>query len=335
MRILHSLLLATLLLIPLSSCSVIDDDLSQCANTYSIDYNLHVVTNIDMQINTQLNMETDLNARNFLSNYYQQLLQPAVSNVDLGFYDANTGDMRRAYYRQMTGTTANFAIELPATNYRHLASVGHTAGQSEVHLADTDLVTSSKLIQEQGDTIYGHQLPILTGRLDMNVLGNVEQSFNVNLYPADANVALIATVKNGVRDVRVFLTDLANSFTINDSTWQFNVNPMIRTLRVPVTNTTDSAYLVTVFPSRPSATRADGDDAAAQGSVWRAIVMAQLSDGSVTRSVLYVRTPLKAGDVRVLRITVDANGAAITKAADVGASVTLNWNKGGEYNPDI
>lgn len=45
--------------------------------------------------------------------------------------------------------------------------------------------------------------------------------------------------------------------------------------------------------------------------------------------------PLKAGDIRVIRIHVNDDGGVSTSDSNVGASVTLDWKKGGEYNPEI
>ena len=38
----------------LSSCSTIDDDLSDCSNGYKLDYELRLVTNMTTELQTQL-----------------------------------------------------------------------------------------------------------------------------------------------------------------------------------------------------------------------------------------------------------------------------------------
>lgn len=61
----------------------------------------------------------------------------------------------------------------------------------------------------------------------------------------------------------------------------------------------------------------------------------RLPDGTVTRTVLSLSDALKAGDVRVIRVKLNDDGGVSTSDSNVGASVTLDWKKGGEYNPDI
>ena len=139
-----------------------------------------------------------------------------------------------------------------------------------------------------------------------------------------------------VTRIRVFLADLATSFTPNDSTWHWEHNSLVRTDAVDITGTDSVAYCGVAFPSRMEAPGTiDPDVAAAKGAVWRVVILSELPNGTTTRSVLYMAKPLKAGDIRVIRIRVNDDGGVSTSDSNVGASVTLDWKKGGEYNPEI
>lgn len=65
----------------------------------------------------------------------------------------------------------------------------------------------------------------------MNVVGNADQSWVVNLYPADAGVAVVMRNNPKVSRVRAFLGGLATSFTPNDSTWHWDRSSLVRTVR--------------------------------------------------------------------------------------------------------
>jgi hypothetical protein len=60
-----------------------------------------------------------------------------------------------------------------------------------------------------------------------------------------------------------------------------------------------------------------------------------MPDGTVTRTLLSLYKPLKAGDIRVIKVNVNDDGGISTTDSNVGASVTLDWKSGGEYNPEI
>ncbi len=141
---------------------------------------------------------------------------------------------------------------------------------------------------------------------------------------------------------------MATSFTPNDSTWHWDHNSLVRTDAIDVPGTDSVAYCGIAFPSRADSQVAakwgrgitaknvgKGTESPSNDAVWRIIVLNDMPGGSVTRTVLYVRKPLRAGDVRVIRVHVNDDGGVDTGNSNVGASVTLDWKKGGEYNPEI
>lgn len=260
-------------------------------------------------------------------------MQPATSQVRLGFYPTDGG--APVYYsRETEGQRTAFAISIPANNYRHVAVIGQE--DPSIFLVDTTSAATVRLTQLLNDTVDSHNHAILAGTLDMNVAGNVDQSWEINLYPADASVAVVMKKNPKVLRTRVFLADLANSFTPNDSTWHWDYPSLVRTDAVDVTGTDSVAYCGIAFPSRMEAPGTiDPENPAAKGAIWRVIIQSDLPDGTTTRTVLYMQKALKAGDVRVIRIKVNDDGSVSTPDSNVGASVTLDWKKGGEYHPEI
>ena len=82
------------------------------------------------------------------------------------------------------------------------------------------------------------------------------------------------------------------------------------------------------FPSRDAAP-------AGTSTIWQLKVYLTNLDGSVTETVLDIDEPLKAGDLKVIKGSVDDEGAIRPYDSTVGVSVTLDWNHGGTYDPEL
>jgi hypothetical protein len=50
---------------------------------------------------------------------------------------------------------------------------------------------------------------------------------------------------------------------------------------------------------------------------------------------LDIQEPLKAGDLKVIKGELDDDCAVRPYDSTVGVSVTLDWNDGGTYNPEL
>ena len=101
-RYFKALTAALLLLLTLQSCSLIDDDLSDCESTYSLNYELKMVSNINLQLSEQLQVNTGSLTLATLNNYFSRIIQPTTSEVRLGFYPTD-GDAPVYYSRQTQG----------------------------------------------------------------------------------------------------------------------------------------------------------------------------------------------------------------------------------------
>lgn len=333
-RYFKALTAALLLLLTLQSCSLIDDDLSDCETTFSLTYELRVVSNINLQLSEQLQTGAGSRTLATLNNYFSPIMQPTASEVRLGFFPTDGG--APVYYTRHTqGLRTAFSLSIPADNYRHVAVIGQE--DPSIFLVDTTSAATVRLTQLLNDTVQSHNHAILAGKLDMNVMGNTDQSWEIDLYPADANVAVVMKKNPKVVRTRVFLADLATSFTPNDSTWHWDHSSLVRTDAVDVTGTDSVSYCGVAFPSRMEQQTTAGSrlTRATDNALWHVIILADLPEGTVTRTVLSLSDALKAGDVRVIRVKLNDDGGVSTSDSNVGASVTLDWKKGGEYNPDI
>jgi len=326
----------------LGSCSVIDDDLSACANDYELDYELRLVTNMNTELKTQLNTETELKLANTLRNHLSGVFTDFAHDVDLSFYDTQ-GDSLRLQHDEhiMNANQASYALNLPKRQYMHLA-VANIVDDPLIDLVNDERCHTSHLQQHDRDTIDSHTTGLYTARQPMEVLEGVDQNFNVHLYMANcAATLLIDTKGHNAEGLKVYTTGFATQFNICDSTYRFpEKSPVVRTNKV--VNPDDEneiGYCSVSFPSRePQSTRAiietEEPFVCQPGEpLWEFQVYVPQSEGSITKTVLSVKTPLRAGQFKIIKCWIGDDGEIITGDSTVGVSVTLNWNDG--YNHDI
>jgi hypothetical protein len=110
---------------------------------------------------------------------------------------------------------------------------------------------------------------------------------------------------------------------------------MVRASQVPVAEGGELCFCTVNFPSRDTRnTRViiDSDEPfispSADNSLWEYRVYTTLNDGTTTESILYVQTPLRAGQLKVIKVHLsDDKGVIESDDATVGVSVTLDWGK--------
>ena len=336
----------------LSSCSTIDDDLSDCSNGYKLDYELRLVTNMTTELQTQLTAQTDISLAASLTTYLSNIFTDNAKDVNLSFYDTQ-GDSTRLHHDRhvMNASEHSYTLYIPRQKYMHLA-VANVEDDPVVHLENGDNCHDAMLKQIDGDTIDSHNTGIFTARLLMEMIEGVDQIFNVKLYMANCSAVLVVD-PNGhdISDMRVFTTGFATAFHIADSVYEYATpSPMIRTKRLAPDENGCIGFCSVNFPSRePSATTPapaattrtviettepfiaqPGEEA-----LWEFHVFVPQPDGTITKSVLGIKEPLRAGQLKVIKCKLNSNGGVETTGQTVAVNITLNWNDGGQYKPEL
>lgn len=368
----HTIALWLMSLLLMVGCSTIDDDLSDCGNEYELDYELRLVTNMTTELKTQLSTQTELSLAHSLRTHLSGVFTDFAHDVDLSFYDTQ-GDSLRLQHDEhiMDANQASYTLNLPKRQYMHLA-VANIVDDKLIDLVDDDRCHRSKLILLQGSTssaagastrpavggfpddnaIDSHTTGIFTARQPMEVLEGVDQEFNVHLYMANcAAVLVIDTVGSGVKDIKVYSKGFATGFNIADSSYVFvNEPPLVRTQLVTSEEGENGelAYCSVTFPSR-EADDSEGSSTTrtvietedpfitplADESLWEFHIYATASDESTTLTKLFIRHPLRAGQLMIIKAKARPDGSMDTGNPTVGVSVTLNWNEGGHYHPEF
>lgn len=311
-----------------------------------MDYQLKLVTNMTTELQTQLTTMTELSVANALEMHLKDIFTDFAHDVDLSFYDTE-GQLNRLQHDEhiMDANQSSYTLTLPMRKYLHLA-VANIAENDVVELMGDEYSHSSMLRQIEGQVMDGveilpsHTTGLFTARQHMEVLSGIDQTFNVHLYMANSAVTLVLDPKGqSFAELKVFATGFANSFNISDSLYVYpDTPPLIISDRVETGN--DLLCFCSVnFPSRDAVPEAAPASASTRAdtnpSLWQFKVYLTKPDGTVTETILDIDEPLKAGDLKVIKGELDDEGAVRPYDSTVGVSVTLDWNSGGTYTPEL
>ena len=339
----------------LVACSIIDDDLSDCPTTTqeaTLDYELRLVTNMTTEVQTQLTAQTDISLAASLTAYLSQIFTDYAKDVNLSFYDTQ-GDSAMLHHDEhiMNASEHSYTLYIPRQKYMHLA-VANIEGDPVVHLENADNCHTAVLQQIDGDTIDSHNTGIFTARQLMEMIEGIDQTFNVKLYMANCSAVLVVD-PNGydTSGMQVFTTGFATAFHIADSVYEYKTpSPMIRTKRLAPDESGCIGFCSVNFPSRePSATPQASSKVTrtiiettepfiaqpGEEALWEFHVFVPQPDGTITKSVLGIKEPLRAGQLKVVRCKLNGNGGIETNDHTVAVNITLNWNDGGHYQPEL
>ena len=315
-----------------AGCSVIDDDLSDCnqEEEFKIDYQLRLITNITTELETQLTTITEVGVADALRVHLKDIFSDKAHDIDLSFYDTE-GDMIRLQHKRdiIDANQTSYTLSLPMQQYMHLA-VANIAENKVVDLANDENCPTSMLQQTEGSPIASHTTGLFTARLPMEVLENVSQTFNVKLYMANSAVALVLDLNGHTySDMKVYATGFAKEFLIEDSTYVFPEKEVLVKADKVETGNDLLCFCSVNFPSH------NPGEVDADQPLWQLRVYVTLPDGSITETIIDVKEQLKAGELKIIKGVLDDDGAVRPTDSTVGVSVTLDWNHGGTYDPEL
>ena len=325
----------------LAGCSSIDDNLDDCGKQAQMDYELRLVTNISIELQTELTTQTELLLADALRSHLENIFTDFAHDVDLSFYDTE-GDSVRLQHDQhiMNANQASYTLYLPMREYMHLATA-NIAENKVVSLASDERCHPARLQQVERDTIDSHTTGLFTARQKMEVLSGIDQTFHVQLFMANCASALVIDPRgHDYQDVKVYTTGFATGFNICDTTYIYGKSPIIRAQRVDDNGSGLLAYCSVSFPSRnPMRTVIETTEPfiaqEGENALWEFRVYVTKNDGTVTETILSLKQPLRAGELKILNARMMDDGSVTTTASEVGVSVTLDWHEGGTYNPEL
>ena len=349
----HLMTMLGCLLMPvaLASCSVIDEDLSNCQEEpqAQLNYELDLVTNMNTELQTELTTQTDIQLAGEIRDQLSDIFSDFAHDVDLSFYDT-VGDslLLQKDEHIMDANQASYALNLPMREYMHLAAA-NVVDNELVSVENDNRCHRSQLLQVIRDTIDSHTTGIFTARQPMLVRDDVSQSFDVHLYMANCAAALVIDPRERetLDGIRVYSSGFATGFNICDSAYQYDrYLPIVRTMPVTLENQTEGAFVSVTFPSKqPSKVDTrnvieteepfiaePGDEV-----LWEFRVYVPHKEKSATRgedeihiteTIIGVKEPLYPGQLKILKGWIGKDNTIISDEKEVTTSVTLDWEPG-------
>lgn len=330
----------------LAGCSMIDDDLSDCGEDLRLDYDLQLVTNVSIELQTELDRRNDANLIKALKEYLAPIFIDYAHDLDLSFYD-NQGDFARLHHERhiIDANELSFTVYLPRRQYMNSA-VANLERNGVVTLEGSDFGHTAHLAQSQDDMAIPHKTGLFTARKDIHLEDGVNKTYYIHMYMANCGAALVLdTSEATLKDLKVVATGFASRFNIADSTYVFDdTPPLVVADPIRTGNTGLQCFCTINFPSRePDAvmtrdvieTEEPFVSIDAQKALWQFRVYATLADGTVTESLLGVCKPLRAGQFKILHAHMYPDGSLEPSEQEVGVSVTLDWKEGGVYHPEL
>ena len=335
----------------LAGCCLIDEDLTECETDYEIRYEIRLVTNRNAELETRLGTPADAPAAAALRAGLEDVFSDYAHDLDLRFYDVirdeAAGDSLRRHHgrHNLDGSEGVFTFFLPVREYMHLAAA-NVEGNGAVQLEEAaGRCHTARLVQAVRDTVPSHRNALFTARLPMNnIRGDESQRFDASLYMANCASALVVdTLNSHIRKLDVYAMGFATGFNLCDSSYVFSYTPYMKPERLDIPGTGNVGYLTVHFPSRDfrSGTRSVEETEApflaesAPDPLWRYLVYATLPDGTITATRLNVYQPIRAGQLRIIKVKLKGDGSGESDDATVGVSVTLDWSPGMDIDIEL
>ena len=310
----------------LSSC--IDEDMSDCGKDYQIQYNLRLHTQLNTTIDADLNLSEEQGIASNLKQVLGNVFTDHAKDNDLSFFTEETLAHHEA--NPMDANSVSYTIFLPRNQYTNLA-LANTGAINNVSIKGADALGTLALSQEKTDTLDSHNIGLFSARLNIQE-DDFDQNLKTTLYMANCASAVVID-KNNVQAEEIFgfVKGMANNFAVKDSTYSYDYGTVVRAQRVTGTNTHEALYAVT-FPSRDGIATTKTSDS--ETGIWEFHVIVKMNS-KYTENILSFPTPLQAGDLRIVKVTLHPDGSFESKTQSVGVSVKLDWKPGGQHDIEV
>lgn len=337
-RILSALCLA------IAGCTLVDEDLSRCATSSDIDYEMRLVTNLTAELETQVSAQVELTAvASALQQHLSSVFTDLAHDVDLSFYDVQ-GDSARLHHEAhiMDASEQSFTLFIPRREYMHLA-VANLEQCGQLQLVNDERCHSAKLLRTaQDNKVSSLEAGVFAARLPMEMKEGVDEHFDVKLGMVNCAGALaLDTLGSGLGGIKVCMSGFANGLNLADSSYIFQATPEVLADEVKVEDGRFACFCAVTFPSKDVGTKVviDTEDPfvspEAAEALWNCTVYVSTKDGSVTKTDLGVKQPLRPGQFKLIRAKVEPDGSVMPTEQYVGVSVTLDWNEQPGWDIDI
>ena len=333
----------------LSSCSLIDEDLDDCEVDFQAQYRMCLVTNENLEIARVLGKHSTIG--DDLREHLKDVFNDYGRDIALDFYalpdSARTLPLRGNLPTEMNATERSYEIFMPIYDYMHLA-VTNVRDNGAVAQRATDRCHGAQLalnpqppVQSTtlDDAVASQRTGLFSGRRLLTGLTYGPQQYDFPMYMANDAAAIVLDPRTAqFTDVRIYTVGFATAFNVCDSVYTYPENDyFVRADQVTLHNTNWLCYCAVSLPSRepyyPTRSRLEIDEPVFRyddsgQNVWFYDCYVTMKSGSITRTTLGVRHPLRAGQLKIILGWIDDNGVIRTKDDELSVSTDLDWQDG-------
>ena len=320
------------------SCSVIDEDQSDCGTELKLDYDLCLESTLNIELQNELDRQTDPKLLKAIRDYMSPIFSDYAHDLDLSFYDVQ-GDSTRLHHEQhiVNANEVSYTLYMPRRNYMHTA-FANLADNRIVTIEGSDYCHASRFKQPQSDTVRTQKTGLFSARQKVGLEQGEEKTIYVHLYMVNCAAGLILdTSEAKLKDLKVLAKGFASGFCIADSSFVFaKTAPVVLADKLETGNNGLQCFCTVNFPSHKLSKGTRDKDSSSSNDdgevLWQFIVRATMEDGSVTESVLGVGESLDAGHLKFLHAMMDGKGGLKPFEQEVAVSVTLDWKEAGHHD---
>ena len=304
---------------------------------------MRLVTDMQMTINEELTLAIEEKMAVALKEWLGPIITGQAHDLNVNFYSLDGQDMLKEHWEDVIDATQkSYTLTIPREDYMHLAVV-NIAENDNVSLLGQQHSTTLKLEQKEADTLSSQATAVYTAReLMLMAQDTTIDKYDVHLYMVNSVVALVIdTLGVEVPKMDVVLSGTATGFEVKDSIFTFEHPSIIRADRLM-----SQCYAVVTWPSKgeektlsPAPARNGVKKENEQETTyWELRSYVTLPNGSITETVFSIHRPLEAGALEIIRVNMAEDGSLEPiddGKHEIGASVTLDWKQGSDYDIDM
>ena len=333
------------------SCSQLDDDNSDCEVDFQGSYRMSLITNEELEIKRVLGDSLNGIAVD-LREHLKDVFIDYGRDISLAFYalpdSVATQPLRGSLPTEMNAIQRSFEVFMPIHDYMHTVAA-NLQGNGPVSLENTASCHGARLSvnlnEIKDNNVTSHKTGIFTGRKLLTGMTFGPQQYDFDLFMVNCADAIVLDPRTAnFTKVEVFTHGFANSFSVCDSVFNYDYDTVVRSERVDLHNTNWLCFCSVNLPSKEPASytrlRNEVDEPFFRyddsgEDIWFYDCRVTMANGTITRTQLSIRHPLRAGQLKILVGYIDDQGVVHINDTEVGSSVDLDWEPSYIFIPDF
>ena len=149
-----------LIAVATAGCRLIDDDLTVCGVDALINYELRLVTEVQLQIEEKLSSDIDKPVADALKQWSAPYYSGSAHDLDMSFFSLDgTDELLEHKSDIINANQKSYTLFIPRKDYRHVAVV-NIANNNNVSLQGGQYASSMRIVQRNADTLDSHNTAI-------------------------------------------------------------------------------------------------------------------------------------------------------------------------------